>query len=143
MGGIYKLVEQEHNGKVIPKMKFSEDKLTYPCKKQVYRTLDKTGNFVNDVIGLEDENLQGTPLLIPVIKDGKTCYNIPTIHEIQITSTHDLAHLAERFKRLKEAEIYPVTKSQGLEAKRHETENIIKDVNVSKRNVFTNKASAY
>lgn len=143
LGGIYKLVEQEHNGKVIPKMKFSEDKLTYPCKKQVYRTLDKTGNFVNDVVGLEDENLQGKPLLMPVIKNGKTCYNIPTIHEIQITATHNLAHLPERFKRLREAEIYPVTKSQGLEAKRHETENIIKDVNVSKRNVFTNKASAY
>ncbi|MFN3531078.1 MAG: nicotinate phosphoribosyltransferase [Candidatus Brocadia sp.] len=130
LGGVYKLVEQEHHRKVIPRMKFSEDKLTYPCKKQVYRTLDKTGNFVNDVIGLEGENLQGIPLLIPIIKGGKICYNIPTIHEIQLTSLNNLAHLPEPFKRLTDAETYPVTKSKGLEAKRHEAEKILRDINI-------------
>lgn len=34
LGGVYKLVEQEHNGKIVPRMKFSEDKLTYPCKNK-------------------------------------------------------------------------------------------------------------
>jgi nicotinate phosphoribosyltransferase len=130
LGGVYKLVEQEHNGKVIPRMKFSEDKLTYPCKKQVYRTIDKAGNFAEDVIGLEGEKIGGIPLLIPVIKDGKICYNLPAIHEIQHTTSNNLARLPEPFKRLNEAETYPVTKSRGLEAKRNEAEKILRDINI-------------
>ncbi|MEP9411805.1 MAG: nicotinate phosphoribosyltransferase [Candidatus Brocadia sp.] len=130
LGGVYKLVEQEHNGKVIPRMKFSEDKLTYPCKKQVYRTIDKSGNFVEDGIGLEDENLPGIPLLIPVIKDGKICYDLPTIHEIQHASLTNLARLPEPFKRLTDAKTYPVTKSKGLEAKRYEAEKILRNINI-------------
>lgn len=130
LGGVYKLVEQEHNGKVIPRMKFSEDKLTYPCKKQVYRIIDKADNFVNDVIGLEGENLQGIPLLIPVIKDGRICYDLPMVHEIQRTTSNNLARLPEPFKRLTDAETYPVTKSKRLEAKRHEAEKILRDINI-------------
>ncbi|KAB2833135.1 MAG: nicotinate phosphoribosyltransferase, partial [Candidatus Brocadia sp.] len=90
LGGVYKLVEQEHNGEIIPRMKFSEGKLTYPCKKQVHRIIDETGNFVEDVVGLESENLQGIALLIPVIKDGKICYDLPTIREIQHTTLNGL-----------------------------------------------------
>lgn len=131
LGGIYKLVEQEHHGKVIPRMKFSEDKLTYPCKKQVYRIVDETGNFVEDVIGLEVENMQGTPLLVPVIKGGKICYDLPAIQEIQHATSNNLAQLPEPFKRLTDAETYPVTKSKGLEAKRHEAEKILRDINIT------------
>lgn len=131
LGGVYKLVEQEHHGKIIPRMKFSEDKLTYPCKKQVYRIIDEEGNFVKDVIGLEGENMQGTPLLVPVIKDGEICYNLPAIHEIQHTASNNLAHLPEHFKRLTDAETYPVTKSKRLEAKRHEAEKILRDINIT------------
>ncbi|TVM03279.1 MAG: nicotinate phosphoribosyltransferase [Candidatus Brocadia sp. WS118] len=130
LGGVYKLVEQKHDGRTIPKMKFSEDKLTYPCKKQVYRTIDKAGNFVEDVIGLEGEKIGGIPLLIPVIKDGKICYDLPTIHEIQRAASNNLAHLPEPFKRLTGAKTYPVTKRQGLEAKRHEAEKILRDMNI-------------
>ncbi|HLG30239.1 MAG TPA: nicotinate phosphoribosyltransferase, partial [Candidatus Brocadiales bacterium] len=45
LGGIYKLVELLKDGNTIPKMKFSEDKATYPSKKQVYRQSDKDGFF--------------------------------------------------------------------------------------------------
>lgn len=130
LGGVYKLVEQEHGGKVIPKMKFSEDKLTYPCKKQVYRIIDEAGNFAKDVIGLQGEELGGISLLIPVIKNGKICYNLPAIPEIQRTTSNNLAHLPEPFKRLTDAETYPVTKSLGLEAKRNEAEKILRDINI-------------
>ncbi|MDE2217040.1 MAG: nicotinate phosphoribosyltransferase [Planctomycetota bacterium] len=130
LGGVYKLVEQEHNGKSIPKMKFSEDKIAYPCKKQVFRTLDSNDNFVGDVIGLEGENIRGLPLLIPVIRNGRMCYNLPTIHDIQRTASDNLARLPESFKRLKDAETYPVTKSQKLEEKRQEAENIIRNINI-------------
>ena len=105
LGGIYKLVEQEYDGKSIPRMKFSEDKLTYPCKKQVYRTVDKEGNFMEDVIGLEGEKIGGIPLLIPVMKEGKIRYTLPTIYEIQRTASDNLAHLPEPFRRLKDAQL--------------------------------------
>lgn len=131
LGGVYKLVEQEHNRKIIPRMKFSEDKLTYPCKKQVYRIIDEAGNFAKDVIGLEGEELGGIPLLIPVIKDGKICYNLPEIHEIQHTTSSNLTHLPEPFKHLRDAETYPVTKSQVLEAKRHEAEKTLRGINIT------------
>ncbi len=130
LGGVYKLVEQEHDGKVIPKMKFSEDKLTYPCKKQVYRITDKGDNFVNDVIGSENEDVGGIPLLIPVIKTGKICYNLPAVHEIRRSTSKNLAHLPEPYKRLTNAEIYPVTKSMKLEEKRIEAEKMLRGINV-------------
>ncbi len=131
LGGIYKLVEREHNGETIPMMKFSEDKLTYPCKKQVYRAADKNGNFMGDVIGLEGETIHGIPLLIPVMKEGKICYDLPTIHEIQGATTDNLARLAEPFKLLKDAKTYPVMKSRGLEAKRQEVEKLLRNINVT------------
>ncbi len=131
LGGIYKLVEQEHDGKSIPMMKFSEDKITYPCKKQVYRNSDKYGNFMHDIIGFEGEEIEGKPLLMPVIKYGKICYNLPTIYEIQRTALDNLAHLPEPFKRLKNAQTYPVIKSEGLETKRKEAEKMLKGINVT------------
>jgi len=131
LGGIYKLVEREHNGETIPMMKFSEDKLTYPCRKQVYRAADKNGNFMGDVIGLESETIHGIPLLIPVMKEGKICYDLPTIHEIQGAATDNLARLTEPFKRLKDAKTYPVVKSKGLEAKRQEVEKLLRTINVT------------
>ncbi|HHT9107995.1 MAG TPA: nicotinate phosphoribosyltransferase [Candidatus Wunengus sp. YC64] len=131
LGGIYKLVEREHNGETIPMMKFSEDKLTYPCRKQVYRATDKNGNFMGDVIGLEGETIDGIPLLIPVMKEGKICYDSPTIHEIQGAATDNLVRLTEPFKRLKDAKTYPVIKSKGLEAKRQEVEKLLRTINVT------------
>lgn len=126
LGGVYKLVELERDGKLIPVMKFSEDKITYPCRKQVYRAINKNGNFVSDVIGLEDETREGTPLLTPVIKEGRICYDLPGIQEIQRNAADNLARLAEPFKRLKDADTYPVAKSKGLEAKRQEVEKLRK-----------------
>lgn len=130
LGGVYKLVEQEHKRKIIPKMKLSKGKVTYPGKKQVYRITDAVGNFVKDVIGLEGENIEGTPLLIPVIKDGKPCYNLPTIHDIQRTASENLTHLPNPFKHLTDAETYPVYKSHGLEVKKQEAEKIVRNMNV-------------
>lgn len=130
LGGIYKLVEQEHNGKSITRMKLSKDKVTYPCKKQVYRTLDENGNYKKDIIGLDGENIGGTPLLLPVMKNGKTCCRLPSIRDVQDTASDNVARLPEPFKRLQNAGTYPVTKSQGLEGKRQEAENILRNSNI-------------
>ena len=59
------------------------------------------------------------------MKDGKVCYPAPTIQEIQGASSDNLAHLPKPFKRLSNAEVYPITKSNDLERKRLEAEKII------------------
>ena len=131
LGGVYKLVELEHNNKSIPKMKFSKDKITYPGKKQVYRSFDKDGNFTADVIGLEDENNKGAPLLIQTIKKGKLYYKLPSIHEIQENAINNLSRLPEPFKRLKKAKTYPVTKSNKLESKMNKIKTALTKTNIT------------
>lgn len=131
LGGVYKLVELEHNNKSIPKMKFSKDKITYPSKKQVYRSFDKDGNFTADVIGLEDENNKGAPLLIQAIKKGKLYYKLPSIHEIQENAINNLSRLPEPFKRLKKAKTYPVTKSNKLESKMNKIKIALTKTNIA------------
>ncbi len=57
-GGVYKLVQVERNGQIIPKIKISEnvEKVTNPGHKKVYRLFDnETGKAIADVITLVDE----------------------------------------------------------------------------------------
>lgn len=129
LGGIYKLVEQEHDGKPVPKMKFSKDKLTYPYKKQVYRSIDKDTHFVEDIIVLENEQGDAIPLLIQVVKGGEICYALPTLQEIQNNALCNIVKLPEPYKRLRNAETYPVKKSQALEAKKREAEQLLRGNN--------------
>jgi nicotinate phosphoribosyltransferase len=121
LGGIYKLVEQEQGGRLIPKMKFSEDKATYPAKKQVYRIYDNEGKFKKDIIGLPDEALGAKGLLLPVIKKGKVLYKAPGIKEIQKTAKRNVSLLPDRFKRLDCKASYPVTVSRRLRRIRDKT----------------------
>ena len=62
----YKLVEYEGTGRT----KFSSGKVIYPGRKQVVRRLDH-GVFAGDTIGKPDEELDGEPLLVPVMKNGR------------------------------------------------------------------------
>lgn len=71
LGVIYKLVEVETEGQVRSTAKFSEEKNTYPGRKQVFRFNDGEGFFSNDVIGLEDESIPAEPLLVPVMLEGQ------------------------------------------------------------------------
>jgi len=62
----YKLVEYDGIGRT----KFSSGKVIYPGRKQVVRRLDH-GVFAGDTIGQPDEQLDGEPLLMPVMKNGR------------------------------------------------------------------------
>ncbi len=121
LGGIYKLVEQEKEGRLIPKMKFSEDKATYPAKKQVYRIYDNNGKFKKDIIGLVDEKFNTEGLLLCVIKNGKVLYKTPTIQEVQKVAKRNVSLLPDRFKRLDCKASYPVTVSERLRRIRDKT----------------------
>lgn len=62
----YKLVEYEGIGRT----KFSSGKVIYPGRKQVVRRL-ADGLFAGDTIGMPGEHLDGEPLLVPVMKNGR------------------------------------------------------------------------
>ena len=65
VGVLYKLVETERDGAVRNAAKFSAAKVTYPGRKQVFRSSDVAGHYAGDVIALEGETAPGEPLLVP------------------------------------------------------------------------------
>ena len=116
--GVYKHVERIEGEKVTVTMKLSEDtgKSTLPGRKQLHRSYDADGNYVKDVISRWDEDLQdGEPLLVPVILKGELVYSFPDSAEMQAKAKTELTRLSEPYKRLTEAEKYPVVLSPGLE----------------------------
>ncbi|HEY6944722.1 MAG TPA: nicotinate phosphoribosyltransferase [Candidatus Acidoferrum sp.] len=74
IGVIYKLVEVDTGDTVRSAAKFSQEKITYPGKKQVFRFAGEEGKFSSDVIGLDEEPFRGSaPLLVPVLRGGRRC----------------------------------------------------------------------
>lgn len=68
LGAVYKLVADDDG----PKIKLSEDKVTLPGRKQVWRVQDGEGRSVRDVIALDDEEIDSArPLLETVVADGR------------------------------------------------------------------------
>ena len=115
--GVYKHVERIEGEKVTVTMKFSDDKgkSTLPGRKQLHRLYDAEGNYVKDVISLWNEDLQeGEPLLVPVVLKGELVYSFPDSMEMQTKTKAELTRLPEPYKRLTDAEEYPVVLSPGL-----------------------------
>ncbi|HKM29318.1 MAG TPA: nicotinate phosphoribosyltransferase, partial [Bacilli bacterium] len=106
--GVYKLVAIEEDGKVIPKIKISENigKITTPHFKKIYRLYENdTKKALADVLTVYDEviphdeieifdpeaiwkrkvltNYHAEELLIPIFKDGKQVYKLPNIEDIK------------------------------------------------------------
>lgn len=118
MPGVYKHVERIEGDKVTYTIKLSDDpgKSTLPGKKQVYRLYDADGNCKKDIISLWDEKPQeGEPLLVPIVRQGELVYSFPNSAEMQAKAKTELAKLPEPYKRLTDAEKYPVVLSPGLE----------------------------
>lgn len=108
-GGVYKLAAVEENGRLVPKIKVSEnvEKITNPGFKQVWRLFDKeNGKAIADVITLADEvidenapyeifdsdhtwkhktlsNFTAKQLRVQVFKNGKCVYDTPSLKDIQ------------------------------------------------------------
>lgn len=72
IGVIYKLVEVETGDTVRSAAKFSQEKATYPGRKQVFRFSGNDGKFSEDIIGLGEESFPGSdPLLMTVMRQGR------------------------------------------------------------------------
>jgi nicotinate phosphoribosyltransferase len=113
---IYKLCETMNiEGNFSPIMKLSEGKITLPGRKQVFRFKDDEGNFKKDTIALANEKMDGDPLLVNVMKEGKLTYKLPSLDEIRAFASENLAKLPERFKVLTNAPEYHVDLSYSLE----------------------------
>lgn len=116
LGGIYKLVELERHGEIRYCAKFSQNKITYPGQKQVFRFFGPDGRYHHDLIGRADESFpEARPLLVPVMRDGQRTSAAPPLDSIRESVLHELKRLPEGYRRLTDAETFPVRRSAALE----------------------------
>jgi nicotinate phosphoribosyltransferase len=108
----YKL--QEYAGQ--PRRKLSEGKVTWPGRKQVWRSFDAQGRMRGDVVSLETDKQPGDTLIVPVMRAGKRLVPSPTLTQIRERAAAELKRLPEPLKRLEAGTDYPVTISDALKA---------------------------
>lgn len=122
IGVIYKLVEVDTGDTVRSAAKFSQEKITYPGRKQVFRFSGREGKFSEDVVSLDTEFFAGSdPLLVPVMRAGKriaaTDRNpLATMKKAQGRHLGDRGRLPGRIVALGQAlPAFPVRYSERLE----------------------------
>ena len=139
-GGVYKLVAVEKDGKVIPKIKKSENvsKITNPCFKKVYRLFsNETGKAIADVITLADEiipenseyeifdpehtwkrkkicDFSAKELLVPIFRNGECVYKSPGLDCIKDYCMKEIDSIWDEVKRFENPHEYYVDLSQKL-----------------------------
>jgi len=139
-GGVYKLVAVEEDGRIIPKIKVSEnvEKVTTPGFKQVWRLFDReTGKAVADVITLHDEvindnepyeifdpeytwkrktvtNFNAKKLMVKVFEKGRCVYESPDLNTIRDYCREQVDTLWEEVRRFENPHRYYVDLSQPL-----------------------------
>ena len=123
---VYKLAEKVEETNVVPTMKLSKGKATLPGKKQIFRQSDENGKCTKDTIGLEDERIEGEPLLERVMKDGRLTNEMPTLETIRRATLKNLSELPEKYKRLGNPSSYPVILSAKLTRWRNQVRDRLK-----------------
>jgi nicotinate phosphoribosyltransferase len=109
----YKLVEYAGT----PRLKLSEAKALWPGRKQVFRRGGAT--FTADTLALPGENIDGTPLLVPVVRGGRRLGVKPSLGDQREHCRQQLAALPASLRCLdRAADQYPVDISSGLQAMR-------------------------
>lgn len=106
-GAVYKIAAVEENGEFVPRIKVSEneEKITNPGLKTVYRVYDEDQKAIADLIALANEkvdfaapyryvdprkpwknrffeNCTVKALQVPVFREGKLVYDLPSVTEI-------------------------------------------------------------
>jgi nicotinate phosphoribosyltransferase len=109
VNGIYKLVEIDD----IPVMKLSSGKLTYPGRKQIFRTFE--GSQVKaDRLGLVTESAPGQPLLQLVVKQGQRVPQPESLAEIRERTAASVASLPAETRNLDNPVPLPMEISTSL-----------------------------
>lgn len=130
-GGVYKIVAIEEDGKIIPKIKISEniEKITNPGFKNLYRLYDRSTNKAEaDLLTLHDEviddtkpleifhpihtwkrktltNFYSEKLLVKIFENGNLIYEKPSLDEIKEFCHKEVESLWDEVKRFE----YPHT----------------------------------
>lgn len=139
-GGVYKLVAVEKDGKVIPKIKISENstKITTPGFKKVYRLFNnETGKAIGDVVTLHEEEIDDSKpytlfdpvdtwkkktvtgytakeILKPIFENGECVYESKPINEIRDYCKEQVDALWEEVLRFENPHKYYVDLSEKL-----------------------------
>jgi nicotinate phosphoribosyltransferase len=145
-GGVYKLAALEKDGKMIPKMKLSEniEKITDPGFKTLYRLYDKdTNKAIADVITLDEErtpegpdyeifdqratwkrkkvsNFYARNIRVQIFKKGKRVYNSPCLDEIRCYCKQQVSMLWDEILRFENPQTYYVDISKDLWKMKHD-----------------------
>lgn len=139
VGGVYKLVAVEENGKAKPRIKVSNDsiKTINPGNKKVYRFYDKeTGYALGDVISLNEEeiskdhytlvhpvetwkkteleNYNVRSLLVPIFQNGQLVYEDPSLQNKQKYCQEEFETLYPEITRIDRPHEYYVDLSNKL-----------------------------
>ncbi|MBR0277734.1 MAG: nicotinate phosphoribosyltransferase [Clostridia bacterium] len=138
-GGVYKLVAIESGGKIVPKIKISENvsKITNPDFKSLYRLFTKDNKAIADVVTKYDEVIDNTkpytifdpehtwkkktitdfnvkPLLKQIFKNGECVYESPDLDEIKKYCKQQIKTLWDEVKRFENPHVYYVDLSLDL-----------------------------
>lgn len=139
-GGVYKLVAVEEDGKIVPRIKLSEniEKVTNPGYKTVWRLFNKENNMaIADVLTLADEiiddskeyeifdpiytwkrktitNFYAKKLQVPVILNGECVYKSPNLETIRSYCIEQVSFLWDEVKRFTNPQDYYVDLSPKL-----------------------------
>jgi nicotinate phosphoribosyltransferase len=112
---IYKLVELQYAGKTREAAKLSEEKTTFPGRKQVFRFVDTRGIWKGDLIGVSDEIYKGTEaLLVPVMREGKCLKPTEPLGIVRQRCADSLKRLPRRLLAIDSVNPYPVRHSKPL-----------------------------
>ncbi|MFT4304418.1 MAG: nicotinate phosphoribosyltransferase [Candidatus Woesearchaeota archaeon] len=109
ISGVYKLVEDGDGAKI----KLAPGKRTYPGKKQIYRQ-EFDGKYVKDILALDGEEIDGTPLLEQVVKDGIRVREKATLEQTRQYCLEEVSKLPEEIRLTKAKGFYNVQTSIGL-----------------------------
>ncbi len=107
---VYKL--QDYAG--LPRRKRSENKATWPGRKQVWRRYDAQGRMAEDVLTLADHEKAGEPLIHSVMHSGKRSKAKPSLDDIRKHAKRELESLPEALRQLTPGAAYPVDVADDL-----------------------------
>ena len=139
-GGVYKLAAVEKDGRIVPRIKVSENvsKITNPCFKKLWRFYDReTNKAVGDVMTLHDEviddsqpytlfdpdhiwkkktisNYRAVPLQQPLFQNGVCVYQSPSIEDIRSYCLKQIDTLWDEVLRFENPHRYYVDLSLAL-----------------------------
>jgi len=108
LSAIYKLVELDVNGIQRFTSKLSEDKVSFPGAKQIFR------DVAGDVVARSGECGRGEALLRPVILGGRLIEPLPTLDQARRRAAESLEKLPAALRQLEPAEPWPVIYSREL-----------------------------